>query len=241
MGGVLVRPILLIVLIYLFLKFIVPNLPHSAPLPASLIFLYLILVVTGIVIFATLSGASKDAFFGPIFRFLSGENAGAMQGARYLVLALFPLLVGWQTYGSTAVSDAPPAENRTIHPAPPGEYTGLSNPVPKTPDNIMYGKGLYASRCAPCHGNFDGKGFASGGFTPPPANFKDPTTIAMLQESFLFWRIKKGGVGLPVEGMPWKSAMPRWEMELSDEDIWKVIMGEYDGAGQKPRTWDESE
>ncbi|MFO0767180.1 MAG: hypothetical protein U0231_10395 [Nitrospiraceae bacterium] len=43
----------------------------------------------------------------------------------------------------------------------------------------------------------------------------------MLQESFLFWRIKKGGVGLPVEGMPWKSAMPRWELEMSDEDIWK--------------------
>ncbi|MDL1891178.1 cytochrome c, partial [Nitrospirales bacterium NOB] len=154
---------------------------------------------------------------------------------------LFPLLVGWQTYGSTASSDAPPAENRTIHPAPPGEYTGLSNPVPKTPENIMYGKGLYASRCAPCHGNFDGKGFAAAAFTPPPANFKDPTTIAMLQESYLFWRIKKGGIGLPVEGMPWKSAMPRWELEMSDEDIWKVIMGEYDGAGQKPRTWDESE
>ena len=90
-------------------------------------------------------------------------------------------------------------------------------------------------------GNFDGKGFAAAGFNPPPANFKDPTTIAMLQESFLFWRIKKGGVGLPVEGMPWKSAMPRWELEMSDEDIWKVIMGEYDGAGQKPRTWDETE
>lgn len=55
----------------------------------------------------------------------------------------------------------------------------------------MYGKGLYASRCAPCHGNFDGKGFAASGFTPPPANFKDPTTIAMLQESYLFWRIKR--------------------------------------------------
>ena len=100
------------------------------------------LTTAGIVIFATLSGASKDAFFGPIFRFLTGEGGGALSSARYLVLALFPLLVGWQTYGSTASSDAPPAENRTIHPAPPGEYTGLSNPVPKTPDNIMYGKGL---------------------------------------------------------------------------------------------------
>ncbi len=53
----------------------------------------------------------------------------------------------------------------------------------------------------PCHGgNFDGKGPAARGFNPPPANFADPTTIAMLQESYLFWRIKKGGVGLPIEG-----------------------------------------
>jgi hypothetical protein len=154
-------------------------------------------------------------------------------------LVLFPLLIGWQTYGSTAPSDQPPAENRTIHPAPPGEYTGLANPVPNTPENIMTGKGLYAAFCSPCHGgNFDGKGVAAKGFNPPPANFADPTTIAMLQESYLFWRIKKGGVGLPIEGMPWKSAMPRWEVELPDEWIWKIIMGEYDGAHQKPRTWE---
>ena len=44
------------------------------------------------------------------------------------------------------------------------------------------------------------KGPAARGFNPPPANFSDPTTIAMLQESYLFWRIKKGGVGLPIEG-----------------------------------------
>ena len=86
--------------------------------------------------------------------------------------------------------------------------------------------------------NKDGKGPASRGFNPPPANFSDPTTIAMLQESYLFWRIKKGGVGLPIEGMPWKSAMPRWEVELPDEWIWKIILGEYDGAHQSPRTWE---
>jgi len=85
------------------------------------------------------------------------------------------------------------------------------------------------------------KGRQASGLPPPPADFKDPGTIAQLQESFLFWRIKTGGVGLPVEGMPWKSAMPRWEFELSDEDIWKIIMGEYAGAGQEPRTWEEEE
>jgi mono/diheme cytochrome c family protein len=236
-GGTHLKPALLMVGLYIFFKYVMPL--FTAPLPVSLIMLYMMLTFSGIMIFMTLSGASMDSFLGPIFRFISGDGQdGSMKTARLVVLALFPLLVGWQTYSSTAPSDLPPAENRTIHPAPPGEFTGLSNPVPNTPENVMTGKGLYAAYCSPCHGQFDGKGPAARGFNPPPANFKDPTTIAMLQESYLFWRIKKGGVGLSVEGMPWKSAMPRWEVELKDEQIWKIIMGEYDGAGQKPRTWE---
>ncbi len=237
-NAALVKSLILLISMYVALKFGMPL--FTAPLPASLIFLYLALTTTGIVIFYTLSGASMENFMGPIGRFLTGEGqSGTGSMARMAVLVVFPLLVGWQAYGSTAPSDLPPAENRTIHPAPPGEYTGLSNPVPNTPENVMTGKGLYAAFCSPCHGgNFDGKGPAARGFNPPPANFSDPTTIAMLQESYLFWRIKKGGVGLPVEGMPWKSAMPRWEVELPDEWIWKIIMGEYDGAHQKPRTWE---
>jgi mono/diheme cytochrome c family protein len=236
-GGSHLKSLVLMVGLYIFFKYVMPL--FTAPLPASLIMLYMLLTLSGIMIFMTLSGTSMDSFLGPIFRFISGEGQdGTMKTARLVVLALFPLLVGWETYTSTAPSDLPPAENRTIHPAPPGEFTGLSNPIPNTPENIMTGKGLYAAYCSPCHGLFDGKGPASRGFNPPPANFKDPTTIAMLQESYLFWRIKKGGVGLSVEGMPWKSAMPRWEVELKDEQIWKIIMGEYDGAGQKPRTWE---
>ena len=166
--GPLIKLIILNVITYAILKFVVPNIPGSAPLPASLVFLYLMLTTSGFVIFATLSAESKEAFWGPIQRFLTGENIGGLQALRYGVLILFPLLVGWQTYNSTAVSDAPPSENRTIHPAPPGEYTGLSNPISKTPDAIQQGKGFYAAFCSPCHGgNFDGKGPASRGFNPP--------------------------------------------------------------------------
>jgi len=226
---------------YVFLKFILPL--FTAPLPASLIFLYLALTIGASTIFYTMSGAGLDEFMGPIGKFLTGEGqVGIASTARILLFVVFPLLVGWQTYTKLAPSEAPPAENRTIHPAPPGEFVGLANPYPKTQENIMMGKGLYAAFCSPCHGaNFDGKGPAAPGFNPPPANFSDPGTIAQLQEAYLFWRIKKGGVGLPIEGMPWKSAMPRWEVELPDEWIWKIIMGEYDGAHQSPRTWEEEE
>ncbi|RMH06690.1 MAG: hypothetical protein D6704_06600 [Nitrospirae bacterium] len=241
MKGPLATAAVILVGMYVVLKFVLPL--FTAPLPASLIYLYLALTLSAILIFYTISGESLNAFMGPITRFLTGEGqVGMARTARMLVLILFPLLVGWQTYTRLVPSDQPPVENRTIHPAPPGEFVGLSNPYPKTPENIAVGKGLYAAFCSPCHGaNFDGKGPASVGFNPPPANFRDPGTIAQLQESYLFWRIKKGGVGLPVEAMPWRSAMPRWEFELSDEWIWKIIMGEYDGAGQSPRTWEEEE
>jgi mono/diheme cytochrome c family protein len=229
---------ILLVAVFLILKFGLPL--FTAPLPMSLIWLYLFLVTIGIIVFGTLSSHSTEALLGPIFGFLSGKGLrGPTKIARLAVLVLFPLLVGWQTYSGLVPSSQPPSENRTIHPAPPGEFVGLSNPVPNTPDNVMMGKGLYSAFCSPCHGpKFNGNGPASDGFSPRPANFSDPTTIAMLQESYLFWRIKKGGVGLSVEGHHWKSAMPRWEVELPDDWIWKIIMAEYAGAGQKPRTWE---
>lgn len=240
MKGPLSKAAVLLIGVYLVLKFILPL--FTAPLPASLIYLYLAIALSGIMIFATMSGPSAEAFMGPIGRFLSGDGqVGIARTARILVLVLFPFLVGWQTYSRLVPSDQPPAESRTIHPAPPGEFVGLSNPLPNTQENITQGQGRYFSLCFPCHGAFDGKGPAAVGFNPPPADFKDSGTIAQLQESYLFWRIKKGGVGLSVEGMPWKSAMPRWEFELSDEEIWKIIMGEYAGAGQKPRTWEVEE
>ena len=229
---------ILLVVVFAALKFILPL--FTAPLPMSLIWLYLFLTTIGIVVYGTLSGESTEELLGPIFRFLGGERIGGVaKSARLVVLVLFPLLVGWQTYSDLVPSSQPPAENRTIHPAPPGEFVGLGNPLPNTPENVMQGKGFYFAYCLPCHGpKFNGNGPASDGFNPPPANFADPGTIAMLQESYLFWRIKKGGVGLNVEGHPWKSAMPRWEVELSDDMIWKIIMAEYAGAGQKPRTWE---
>src|SRR5439155_18914020 len=228
----------LLAAMFVFLKFGVPW--FTAPLPMSLVWLYLFLTACGIIVFGTLTGESIESLFGPVFRFLSGEGIGEAAGVvRLAIFALVPLLVGWVTYDDLAPRTEPPVENRTIHPAPPIEYVGLANPVPNTPENVMMGKGLYAAYCSPCHGAlFNGNGPASDGWNPPPANFRDSGTIAQLQESYLFWRIKKGGVGLPIEAHPWKSAMPRWEVELPDEWNWKMIMAEYAGSGHKPRTWE---
>ena len=63
----------------------------------------------------------------------------------------------------------------------------------------------------------------------------------MLQSSFLFWRIAKGGPGLPDEGTPWDSAMPAWEKFLSEEDMWSVILFLSDFTGFEPRSKEHAE
>ena len=76
------------------------------------------------------------------------------------------------------------------------------------------------------------------GLDPIPTNF--PETIPLLRDTFLFWRISKGGPGLPEEGGPWDTAMPAWEKFLKEEEIWDVILFLYDFTGQRPRAREEA-
>ena len=78
------------------------------------------------------------------------------------------------------------------------------------------------------------------GLDPIPTNFADPGTIPMLRETFLFWRISKGGPGLPEEGGPWATAMPAWEKFLKEEEIWDAILFLYDYTGRRPRAKEEA-
>jgi hypothetical protein len=59
--------------------------------------------------------------------------------------------------------------------------------------------------------------------------------LPQLTEAFLFWRVAKGGPGMPDAGGPWDSSMPAWEKFLSEEDMWNVIAFLYDYTGYKPR------
>ena len=61
-----------------------------------------------------------------------------------------------------------------------------------------------------------------------------------LRDTFLFWRISKGGPGLPEEGGPWDTAMPAWEKFLKEDEIWEAILFLYDFTGQKPRAREEA-
>jgi mono/diheme cytochrome c family protein len=103
-------------------------------------------------------------------------------------------------------------------------------------NHVQNGRIIYYQNCVFCHGdNMEGDGIFAHGFDPIPADFKDATTIAMLRETYLFWRIAKGAPGLPEESSPWASAMPAWENFLSEEEIWDVILFLYEFTDQKPR------
>jgi mono/diheme cytochrome c family protein len=104
---------------------------------------------------------------------------------------------------------------------------------------VRTGERVYHQNCMVCHGDaLDGKGPFAHGFNPLPLSFRDAGTIAQLTESFVFWRIAKGGPGLPREGAPWNSAMPAWEDLLTEEEIWAVIIYMYAQSGHSPRTWE---
>ncbi len=104
---------------------------------------------------------------------------------------------------------------------------------------VREGGEIFFQNCHFCHGdNLNGRGLHAFAFNPIPANFTDPGTLAQLQETFVFWRVAKGGLGLPPEGFPWASVMPPWEQHLTTDEIWKVILFEYWHTGYYPRTWD---
>jgi hypothetical protein len=131
-----------------------------------------------------------------------------------------------------------------------GEYSDevqieYQNANPFDPDAPEYmkavkeGGAIFFQNCHFCHGdNLNGRGMFAFAFNPIPANFTDAGTIAQLQETFVLWRVSKGGPGLPREGFPWASAMPPWEEHLTTDELWKVIAFEYWHTGFYPRTWD---
>lgn len=107
------------------------------------------------------------------------------------------------------------------------QLKGLTNPLRKDSislkQNIRKGGVTYFKRCFLCHGDLmDGRGVFGDRFFPPPADFNKAIAEGK-SENFFFWRIMKGGAGLPSEFQPWESAMPAWEGTLSEEETWQVI------------------
>jgi mono/diheme cytochrome c family protein len=219
------------------------------PVPWSVITLYMTIVLIATLVYVSSDADSWRNFVYPLW---STATDPGRRPLRLALMVLLPLLFGYYAYTQAAAKPQAPPELRAVHPAPPASIqlrgkefsiAGGDNPLRKDQasfkKHVAAGGEIYIRNCMYCHGdNLDGRGHFAAAFNPPPANFQDPGTIAMLQEAYLFWRIAKGGPGLPKESTPWNSVMPAWEDRLTEEQIWQVIMYLYDATGQQPRRWE---
>ena len=238
-------------IILIGISFLILRFGIYPPIPSSLLYFYLGIAIFAIFLFISISNQSLQDFFKPIKSTILDKNRKPL---KIILFVGLPILASAITFENIFKEINSPAELRSIHPAPPSEIQfrgkrlnliGLENPLRKDKKNyekyVEEGAKIYFQNCFFCHGdNLDGKGHFAHALNPVPANFVDKGTIAQLQESYVFWRISKGGPGLPNEGTPWNSAMPIWENILTENEIWKVIIFIYEASGVGPRTWEEN-
>jgi mono/diheme cytochrome c family protein len=234
--------------IYVLLRF-----GFTAPIPASVVSLYMGIVSIAILAYVSSSQERREEVSRPLIRFMTEKRYTALLGATIVAI---PALAAANVYVQMNAPLQPPFFPRTVHPASPTEITvhdkkidldagdnpfrqlEKSNPQ-EFRRHVENGRQVYYRNCVFCHGDtMAGNGMFVHGLDPIPTNFHE--TIAQLRETFLFWRIAKGGPGLPDEGGPWDTAMPTWEKFLKEEEIWDVILFLYDHTGLRPRAKEEA-
>lgn len=226
----------------------------TAPIPASVISLYMGIISAAILAYVSSSEERRDDVSRPLIRLMTEKRYTPLLVAAVVAI---PALAAANVYVRMNVPLEPPFFPRTVHPASPPEITvhdtkvdldagenpflhlATSNPG-EYRARVENGRRTYYRNCVFCHGDtLAGNGMFVHGLDPIPTNFVDQGAIAMLRDSFLLWRISKGGPGLPEEGGPWDSAMPAWEKFLKEEEMWEAILFLYDFTGQKPRAKEE--
>jgi hypothetical protein len=231
--------------IYVLLRF-----GFTAPIPSSVVTLYMGIVSIAILAYVSSSQERRDEIAGPLVRFMTDKRYTALLAATIVAI---PALAAANVYVQMSAPLEPPFFPRTVHPASPSEITvhdkaihldagenpflalERSNPG-EFRTHVENGRRVYYRNCVFCHGDdLSGNGMFVHGLDPIPTNFADGSTIANLRDTFLFWRISKGGPGLPDEGGPWDTAMPAWEKFLTEDEMWEAVLFLYDFTGQKPR------
>jgi mono/diheme cytochrome c family protein len=237
------------VAIYVLLRF-----GFTAPIPASVVTLYMGIVTLAILAYVSSSQERRDEVSDSLVRLMTAPRYTPLLAATIVTI---PALAAGNVYVRMNVPLQPPLFSRTVHPASPPTITvhdrqidldAAENPFAalerSNPQEfrtrVANGRRTYYRNCVFCHGDdLSGNGMFVHGLDPIPTNFTDGT-IAGLRDSFLLWRIAKGAPGLPEEAGPWDSAMPAWEKSLNEEEMWEVILFLYDFTGQRPRAREET-
>jgi len=236
--------------------------PLPQHVPDNALKIYITFTILGIFIYVTSSEERKKNFINPLKAFLAGRQGAFLSIIRIVVLISFPLVVGFKAYDRVVPKLVSLGGIRIMHPTMPGKFEALVSPAREPVDeatkayiveknfqgsleeakaalaeqNMMDGRVSYAKNCRPCHGmQANGKGPHAWGWTLKPADFTDPGILPTVIEPYAFWRVSKGGPGLPPASTPWDSSMPIWDLNLPEHMMWQVLLGAYDLAGVGPR------
>ena len=228
---------------YILLRF-----GFTAPIPSSVISIYMGIVSLAILAFVSSSQERRDEVSGPLIRLMTEKRYTPLLAATVIAI---PALAAANVYVQMSAPIEAPFFARTVHPASPTEITvhekkvdldagdnpflqlQQSNPE-EYKRHVENGRRVYYENCHFCHGdNLAGTGMFAHGLNPVPTNL--PENIAQLRDTFLLWRVAKGGPGLPEEAAPWDTAMPAWEKILKEEEMWDAILFLYDFTGLRPR------
>jgi mono/diheme cytochrome c family protein len=228
---------------YILLRF-----GFTAPIPSSVISIYMGIVSLAILAFVSSSQERRDEVSGPLIRLMTEKRYTPLLAATVIAI---PALAAANVYVQMSAPIEAPFFARTVHPASPTEITvhekkidldagdnpflqlQQSNPE-EYKRHVENGRRVYYENCHFCHGdNLAGTGMFAHGLNPVPTNL--PENIAQLRDTFLLWRVAKGGPGLPEEAAPWDTAMPAWEKILKEEEMWDAILFLYDFTALRPR------
>lgn len=221
----------------------------APPLPNQVVLMFMAMSVFALFIYFSIQEDTFNAFLKPIRETLAEDNKKILRIV--IVYILIPAIAGLITYGKVKPRFKPPVSARIVHPEPPAEIKfkgktiqilGLENPLRMDTayldKHIENGKRIYFENCVHCHGSdLDGRGYFVQAFNPLPQPFRGTNTIALLPESFIFWRIARGWRALPSGSKQWDSSMPAFEDFLTENEIWQVTLYIYEATGNKPRTW----
>ena len=235
--------------VYVLLRF-----GFTAPIPASVISIYMGIVSLAILAYVSSSWERREEVSRPLVRLMTEKRytrAPRRNGRRHpgaggrerlrpderppaasALLANGPSRIAFRDHGSQQEDRS----RRRREPLPTSRDVE-SGRVPQTCRERAPGL-LSELRLLPRRQHGRATACSCTGWTRSRPTSTD--TIPMLRETFLFWRISKGGPGLPEEGGPWDTAMPAWEKFLKEEEMWEAILFLYDFTGQRPRAREEA-
>ena len=223
----------------------------SPPLPAVILYLYMGLIIVGILSQIGVENEKLGEFVRPIRELLVDDGKA---GRRMVVFTLLPVMVAAIVFSNTSVSSDPPAELRTVHPAPPPtiqfrgrdvDLAGLENPLRHDERELRPAPGGRTGlptikNCHFCHGDdLDGNGMFAHAFSPPPADFRDPWDHRHAPRIIRVLACEQGWTGIARGlGAVERRRCPPGRRCLTEEEIWQVILFMYDATDQVPRTWE---